>query len=80
MTRKMTKDIKFMVAEVNEWLATEFMQNNDIERKTLFAFVEHIIMSKNMYHGFDYYKPAEPGSRQLVPAGQETRLLQFEIR
>lgn len=81
MSRKMTKDIKYVVEEANKLLNTPSMQNNKNEREAIFWFVNHLLLEKNMYHGFNHYieKTLPNGEKILCHAGKETSLVQFYI-
>ena len=53
MSKKMTKDIKYVVEQANEILKNP---KSSIEFKTdVFAFIQHLLLDKKMYHGFNYY-------------------------
>ncbi len=70
----MTKDIKFMVERANYELATGYLQNHKEAREELVEFIGRILLMRNMYYGFNYYKEVDGN---LVLAGKETTLIQF---
>ncbi len=77
----MTKDIRYVVEEANKSLASEFMQTHDEARTHLCSFIDHVLLDKHMYHGFNYFvKKALPnGDETLCLAGKETNLIQFYV-
>ena len=75
--KKMTKDIRYVVEEANRILATPYMQNNDSERECLHHFISHLLLEKNMYHGFNYFVEDEVIGLRL--AGRETKIIQFYV-
>lgn len=76
MSKKMTKDIKYVVEQANEILKNP---KSSIEFKTdVFAFIQHLLLDKKMYHGFNYYI-YDMNLKCLKLAGQQTDLIQFYI-
>lgn len=76
MARKMSNDIKFMVNTANTMLASKELIDNKEERAAVCGLVSNVLLNKNMYHGFNYYKK-ENDIMKL--AGEETGLIQFYL-
>lgn len=76
MSKKMNKEVKLIVENANEMLRTKLMQENKHDRETITSYLSHMLLQRNMYHGFNYYVEKD-GSLRL--AGKETTLIQFYI-
>ena len=81
MSKKMTKDIKYTVEQANKLLATPLLQMDSNARETLHHFIQHILLEKNMYHGFNFFVEVTlpSGKKMLKLAGKETTLIQFYV-
>lgn len=78
--KKMTKDIKYVVERANNLLASDFMQEHDDERRAIMGFISCMLLEKDMYRGFNYYKKeCIEGEEYLKLAGEITNLIQFKV-
>ena len=77
MARKQTKDIKYFVQTANKMLRTPEVQANLDKRQAICSLVEQTLLSKHMYHGFNYFEPSVVYEDILVLAGKETNLIQY---
>lgn len=74
-TKKMTKDIKYVIEEVNKQLRNSILLKS--YKVSIFSFACHLLMDKGMYHGFNYYLYDTNGNLKL--AGKETDIVQLYV-